>query len=52
MLFSKYHKVQKGEYLYKKGDQNGRGFFFILTGRVEILVAPINNNQIDNQSEP
>jgi CRP-like cAMP-binding protein len=39
MLFSKLHKLDKGEYLYKKNEQNGIGFFFVLSGRVEILVT-------------
>lgn len=52
MLFSKLHKLGKGEYLYKKGEANGVGFFFVLSGRVEILVTPSNSTQPqDNPNE-
>lgn len=39
MLFTRQHKLSRGEYLYKKGDKNGLGFFFVLSGRVELLVT-------------
>ena len=40
MLFSNIRTCSQGQYLYKKGDQNALGFFFVLKGRIEILVLP------------
>ena len=40
MFFTRVHQLKKGEYLYKKGDKNGLGFFFIMKGRIELLVMP------------
>ena len=39
MFFNQYHVLKKGEYLYKKGDNNGSGFYFVVKGRVELLVT-------------
>lgn len=51
MLFTRQHKLNKGEYLYKKGDKDGLGFFFVLSGRVELLVTEHSSSQASCSSE-
>ena len=47
MLSNQYHVLKKGEYLYKKGDVNRSGFFFVIRGKVELLVTSVSNNNED-----
>lgn len=55
MLFSRLHELGKGQYLYRKGDPNGLGFFFVLKGRVELLVtsaqSTTSNEAVIDESE-
>jgi CRP-like cAMP-binding protein len=39
MLFLKFTYLNKGEYIYKAGD-TGKYFYFVMTGKLEILVKP------------
>ena len=50
MFSNQYHVLEKGEYLYKKGDTNGSGFFFVVKGRVEVLVSSAQNSNNDDES--
>lgn len=49
MLFSRLHKLGRGEYLYRKGDEQASGFFFVLQGRVELMVTSNNVPCINGQ---
>jgi CRP-like cAMP-binding protein len=39
MLFVKFTHLNKGEYIYESGD-TGKYFYFVMTGKLEILVKP------------
>ena len=43
MTSTKMHSLNKGQFLYKHGDPNDSGFFFILNGKIKIMVAKTKN---------
>jgi len=49
MFFTDICQIKKGEYLYKKGDQNALGFFFVLKGRIDVLVMPADKENAANK---
>ena len=38
MFFNSYHQLNKNDFLYKKGEQNGQGFYYLVEGKIELLV--------------
>ena len=44
-MYSKFHTRAKDEFLYQKGEQNGQGFFFLVSGKVELLVKSDANDE-------